>query len=345
MSKSNLHFFITGHTGFKGSWLTLLLKELGHSVSGFALAPPKSGLFERGRLREMLDGHTIGDIRNFEHLEKSIGKCNPDYALHFAAQPIVIESYENPLETYKTNVDGTLNFLRALQSAPNLKSALVITTDKVYRDENKISYIESDPLGGHDPYSASKAMADLLTQSWSAIHPEKKIHVARAGNVIGAFDVSPFRLVPDITKAILSNRKLRVRNPESVRPWQHVLDCLSGYLLLLKHSQFDLTLPTAFNFGPPKSSLRTVEELLKKVIQSYPVVRYEIQQLDSKYKETKVLSLDSSLAERLLGWKNQLDFNQSVEMSLDEIGASSPLELAKLQIRYFLSLSENQYLI
>ena len=338
---NNLHFFITGHTGFKGSWLSLLLTELGHKVSGYALAPPAGGLFQKAQLQNRYELHEIGDVRNFDKLRKSIEVCNPDYAIHFAAQPLVIQSYRNPVETFTINVNGTLNFLRSLENASNLKSALVITTDKVYRDDGKEIYLETDPLGGHDPYSSSKAMADLLTQSWSANHPRRKIHIARAGNVIGSFDVSKDRLFPDIVKAIQDKDAIKIRNPNSIRPWQHVLDCLAGYLQLLRHATDERDLPIAFNFGPPANSLKTVRDVLEIVRLDFPALNYEISDSSVEFKETKTLGLDSTLAGSLLGWKNTLDLSESIKMSLAEIDSKSALEIASKQIAHFLDLNSH----
>lgn len=331
-----MHFFITGHTGFKGSWLILLLKELGHDVSGYALKPAKGGLFELGELEKKLTHHFVGDVRNLGTLRSALETSEPDFAIHMAAQPVVLGSYLNPIETYTTNVDGTRNFLVALSDLRTPPVSLVITTDKVYRDDGKGSYVESDPLGGHDPYSASKAMADLLTQSWATNNPDLKINIARAGNVIGAFDVSQNRLVPDIINAINQKKELQVRQPMAVRPWQHVLDCLSGYLSLLKASSCGTDLPLALNFGPDPSSIRTVIEVVTTAQRAEPELSFSINHSHSQPKETLLLTLDSSKARELLHWKNQIGFELAVEMSLAGLRAKSPIEISLTQIRSFL---------
>lgn len=331
-----MHFFITGHTGFKGSWLTLLLKELGHEVSGYSLDVAKGGLFERASLDTLIRNHYLDDIRDVENLKAALEECRPDFAIHMAAQPLVLRSYEDPIDTYTTNVDGTRNFLEAITALEKPPVSLVVTTDKVYRDEGKGSYVESDPLGGHDPYSASKAMADLLTQSWAANNPQLKLHIARAGNVIGAYDVSDNRLIPDAVRAVEGSTTLQIRNPEAVRPWQHVLDCLSGYLAFLDTSHKGANLPVGLNFGPDPSSIRTVRQVLSTAQKVEPRLSYEIvASAQENFKETHLLTLDSSKAMTLLKWRNRLDFEMAVAMSFP-IESESPLETVLSQIRRFL---------
>ena len=331
-----MHFFITGHTGFKGSWLTLLLRELGHEVSGYSLDPIKGGLFERGELQHQLSGHYIGDIRNRSQLKAAFFESKAHFAIHLAAQPLVLESYFDPIDTFTTNVDATRNFLEVITMHPNPPVALVVTTDKVYRDDGKSAYVESDPLGGHDPYSASKAMADILTQSWAHANPYLKLHVARAGNVIGAFDVSPNRIVPDALRAIDSGGDLLIRNPDAVRPWQHVLDCLSGYLAFVVGAANGVELPIALNFGPEPGSVRTVNNLVSTIQGYFPNLSHRVEPAQANFKETALLSLDSSLSKKLLGWKNTISFEQAVKMSLISPSSENPLAIAQSQVRNFI---------
>jgi CDP-glucose 4,6-dehydratase len=333
-----MHFFVTGHTGFKGSWLILLLKELGHEVSGYSLAPVEGGLFQLAGLEREVKHHFIGDIRDLEHIRSAVRASQPDFAIHMAAQPLVLRSYEDPIETYTTNVDGTLNFLRAVTELETPPISLVITTDKVYRDDGKGSYVETDPLGGHDPYSASKAMADILTQSWSATNPNLKLHVARAGNVIGAFDASQNRLIPDAVRAIRHGDTLSVRQPNAVRPWQHVLDCLAGYLLLLDKVKSGANIPIALNFGPDPASIRSVAEVLSAAVIEVPELKYVLSDSDDHLKETQLLTLDSRQATSILGWDNQIDFQKAIEWSFEELSTGSALEIAKRQIKEFHAL-------
>lgn len=331
-----MHFFITGHTGFKGSWLVLLLKELGHEVSGYSLEPERGALFDRIQLQTQMKRHFIGDVRDLEHLKESLSVSQPDFALHLAAQPLVIRSYKDPIETYTTNVDGTRNFLEAISSLKKPPVSLVVTTDKVYRDDGKGSYTEADPLGGHDPYSASKAMADILTQSWAATNPQLRLKVARAGNVIGGFDVCENRLIPDALRAIAGNKELIIRNPDAVRPWQHVLDCLYGYILFLQAAQAGEQTPVALNFGPDPSSIRTVSEVLAQAQKTVAELRYRIEGSPSSLKETQLLTLDSSAAQRLLSWRNVIPFEKAVSLSFEQLSPEEPLSIVRRQIKDFL---------
>jgi CDP-glucose 4,6-dehydratase len=319
--------------------MTLMLKELGHEVSGLSLAPPGGGLFERANLESVLINHHISDIRNLPALLSAVREAEPDVLIHMAAQPLVIRSYEDPIETYTTNVDGTRNVLEVLSELENPPATLIVTTDKVYRDDCKGSYDERDPLGGHDPYSASKAMADILTQSWASTNPHLRLHIARAGNVIGAFDVSANRLLPDAMKAIKEGTPLDIRNPSSVRPWQHVLDCLAGYLEFVQHSLSDTDLPLALNFGPDESSIKTVSSVISLVKSNFPRLNAKESASVGAPKETQLLTLNSALARTALRWKNQLDFEEAVLWSLEELNGRDAREVAVTQIRNFLHRS------
>jgi CDP-glucose 4,6-dehydratase len=333
-----MHYFVTGHTGFKGSWLILLLRELGHEVSGFSLPPVEGGLFQLANLESELKHHFIGDIRDLDALRNALEVAKPDFAIHMAAQPLVLRSYEDPIETYTTNVDGTLNFLRAITDLDSPPITLVVTTDKVYRDDGKGSYIESDPLGGHDPYSASKAMADILTQSWAATNPHLRLHVARAGNVIGAFDASANRLIPDAIRAVRSGDSLSIRQPNAVRPWQHVLDCLAGYILLLQKVKMETRIPLVLNFGPDPASIKSVSEVLETASLEVAPLHYSYSEPEARLKETQLLTLDSSLAASVLGWENLIDFRKAVAWSFQELLADAALSIAQRQIRDFLAI-------
>ena len=335
-----MHFFITGHTGFKGAWLTLMLRRLGHKVSGLALKPLDGGLFSLANLETEMESQVIADIRDFEAVTRALQEAKPDFAIHMAAQPLVLRSYEDPMETYTTNVDGTLNFLRAISNLDKPPISLVVTTDKVYRDDNKGAYKESDALGGYDPYSASKAMADILTQSWISTNPHLKLYVARAGNVIGMFDVSENRLIPDITRALKSGGVLEIRNVDSVRPWQHVFDCLAGYLLLMVEASSRKDLPRIFNFGPRPESIRTVGDLVSVAKSLNPTLATVQASASGAPKETGFLALDSGRAEALLGWSNLISFELGVQLSLQNLNSASPGEIACRQIESFLNLGD-----
>ena len=339
-----MHFFITGHTGFKGAWLTLMLRRLGHKVSGLALKPLDGGLFSLANLETEMESQVIADIRDFEAVTRALQEAKPDFAIHMAAQPLVLRSYEDPVETYTTNVDGTLNFLRAITEMEKPPISLVITTDKVYRDDNKAAYKESDALGGHDPYSASKAMADILTQSWIATNPQLQLFVARAGNVIGMFDASKNRIIPDIIRAAKSGDVLEIRNPTSVRPWQHVFDCLTGYLCLLRVAGKRRDLPKVFNFGPESNSARSVRDLVEAAASFDTNLRILEAEVPNAPRETSFLALDSSRAETFLGWRNLVDFEQGVGLSMEIPDLGSAKAAAERQLERFLDLGAREWL-
>jgi len=318
--------------------MILLLRELGHEVSGFSLPEVKGGLFDLAHLEKDLKHHLIGDVRDSRAIKSALEISKPDFAIHMAAQPLVLRSFEDPIETYTTNVNGTLNFLDAITGLQAPPVSLVVTTDKVYRDNGKGKFEESDPLGGHDPYSASKAMADILTQSWAATNPSLNLHVARSGNVIGAFDVSENRLLPDIIRSVRDGSSVVVRNPEAVRPWQHVLDCLSGYLKLLDASSSAEIKERAFNFGPDSQNFRTVRDLVTESAVQAEGLRVEFVSSPTKFKETLVLTLDSRKANEILKWKNLIGFQKAVNWTLAEFDEKSALEVTSEQIRSFLAM-------
>src|SRR5664280_1522972 len=255
-----MHFLITGHTGFKGAWLALLLLERGHTISGLALEPAPGSLYERARLSELLLRDLRVDIRDGVATQHAIMSVEPDVVLHLAAQPLVRESYRDPRYTYETNALGTLSVLQAVEHTPAVKAQVIVTTDKVYRNVNQIwGYRESEPLGGVDPYSASKAAADLITQSWMAgAGRDVPTAIARAGNVVGGGDVCAARLMVDLVAAFSAGTPVRLRYPEAVRPWQHVLDCLGGYLDLTEALLRGESSGEAFNFGPDTRSFVSV---------------------------------------------------------------------------------------
>jgi CDP-glucose 4,6-dehydratase len=302
--------FLTGHTGFKGSWLLLWLYSLGATVKGYALEACEKGIFrkiEGGSLCES----TIHNIRDAKKLEEEIISFQPDYIFHLAAQPLVRLSYEIPQETYEVNVNGTINLLEALRKLPGRCSLIVITTDKVYENkEQDYAYKEDDKLGGHDPYSASKAAAEIVVSSYrnSFFHHltyklhQKSVAVARAGNVIGGGDYSKDRIIPDIVSALENNNEVPVRNPLSVRPWQHVLEPLWGYLQLGASLTDDpVTKDTAFNFGPDLNDAITVEELVKEAIGVWGNGSYTKIPYTNAVHEAGLLKLDNTKAKQLLG--------------------------------------------
>lgn len=331
------HYLVTGHTGFKGSWLTLLLKSRGHEVSGLALDPPAGSLFDRAHLASDLTHDFRVDVRDRDSVLRSFRKAQPDVVIHMAAQALVREGYRDPIGTYETNVNGTLHVLQASDETDSVTSQLIVTTDKVYRDDGLMRpYVESDPLGGKDPYSASKAMADILAQEYFLNERTKPGAIARAGNVIGAGDYSKERLIPDLIRASQTRQTLILRYPEAVRPWQHVLDCLNGYLVLVGHVRTGGF--GEWNFGPGPHSLASVSDVVQI---SSELLRNEIDTVVSQdaepLAEGEYLVLDSSLAKKNLGWEGKIDFRHAVAWALCELG-SEPGELRgeiELQISDF----------
>ena len=316
-----MHVLVTGHTGFKGAWLALLLHHLGHEVSGFALDPEPRSLFHQARVHELLAIDIRADIRDITAVSQALNHTQPDVVIHLAAQPLVRESYVKPRETIETNVVGTMNILEACSLLPNLQALLVITTDKVYRNVGRRDgYSEYEPLGGDDPYSASKAMADILSFSWATSFRGVPTAIARAGNVIGGGDYSRDRLVPDIIAAFQAGHPARLRYPQAVRPWQHVLDCLNGYLAIIEHmlrSSDAASDPEAWNIGPGSESFKTVAELAGLMSRLWPEPSsWEIDGGDHPH-EAHLLALDATRAADRLGWENRLDFEVSVKWTVN----------------------------
>jgi CDP-glucose 4,6-dehydratase len=317
--------FVTGHTGFKGSWLSFWLTQLGAKVVGYSLPPEtEPSLFKLLSFGSSFVSH-IGDIRDAEKLAKAISDCQPDIVFHLAAQPLVRESYRDPLTTFDSNVMGTANFLAGMRGVESIKAAVIITTDKVYQNnEWEWAYRENEPLGGHDPYSASKACTEIVVSSFrnsffsgvSSDAPD--IASARAGNVIGGGDWSEDRLIPDLIRSLDSEENLVVRNPESTRPWQHVLEPLWGYMFLAQSlyegkGQFE----GAWNFGPIASDNLTVRQLLDS---AYDTLRrppsWKVEQSELNPHEAQQLRLDISKAAVRLGWAPVTNAQQAIEMTL-----------------------------
>ena len=319
----NKKVLITGHTGFKGGWLCKLLLEFGSKVSGISLEADKISLYNLLKLDNEVDSH-ICDIRKLENIDRIIKEINPDIIFHLAAQPLVIESYNNPLYTFETNIMGTINILEAIRKLNNLECAIMITTDKVYDNKEWVwGYRENDSLGGNDPYSSSKACVELIIKSYKKSFFENlNIATARAGNVIGGGDFAKDRIIPDIVRAIENNEAVELRNPNSVRPWQHVLDVLYGYLLtaynLIKNNKNisankNGELPS-YNFAPIDNK-RTVEYITKVFIESIGKGSYKIKTQDTNKKEMNILRLDSSLARKELLWEEKFDTDEAIKQT------------------------------
>ena len=321
---------LTGHTGFKGSWLGLWLSELGAEVTGIGLKPDtEPNLFRKLQLEDRLHRHHIADIRDFQTLTAIVESTQPEVVMHLAAQPLVRRSYTDPLGTWATNVQGTLHLLEALKTLQQPCAAVMVTTDKVYANKEwDYGYRESDRLGGHDPYSASKAAAELAIASWRASFcgrgkhqtPYLAIATARAGNVIGGGDWASDRIVPDAMRALAAGETIEVRNPLATRPWQHVLEPLSGYLLLAEHLAREAGLENrytgAFNFGPNLEANRTVQDLIEEIIKHWGG---SWQDLSDPYAphEAGHLHLQIDKAHHQLGWRPRWSFSTTVERTVN----------------------------
>lgn len=300
--------FITGHTGFKGSWLTAWLQHYGCKITGYSL-PPKTqpSLFEMANLHEGLVSHCLADINHKNDILREMEKSEPELVIHLAAQSLVRYSYQEPSETWSTNVMGTVNLLDAVRACSSVKAVVVVTTDKCYENKEWAwGYRERDRLGGHDPYSASKASAELVVSSYRNSFFYQKgplIASARAGNVIGGGDWSEDRLIPDAVRALQKDQPLLIRNPNARRPWQHVLDCLQGYLLLATYlMDEEKDKAQAFNFGPSPQDNIKVSDLLNRLKNNWPNLKWEIESKNTALHEATFLYLDSSLAKQQLGW-------------------------------------------
>ena len=335
-----MHFLLTGHTGFKGAWFILLLRELGHDVSGLALDPLVNSLYSDASLTDLLHHDFRIDIRDPEAVSGAVRATRPDVVVHFAAQSLVKESYRAPEDTFSTNVSGTLNILSSSQELDSVGQRLIVTSDKVYRNNGRHHpYTENDELGGRDPYSASKAMADLLTQSWVHSFPGAPTAIARAGNVIGGGDVTAHRLIPDWVRSYKSGAQLQLRHPAAIRPWQHVLDCLNGYLAILGNLDSS-SQPLAWNVGPDPSSVKSVREVVEvfssKMGANLPVTVPSVPQEH----EEEVLTLNSDLLRAKSGWENKLNFIETIEWTAQweasAMRGENPLHLAQSQVREFL---------
>jgi len=324
----NKKVLITGHTGFKGGWLTQILLNFGAKVSGIALKPnTKPNLFQILGLEKEIRNYFC-DIRDFGKILEIIKKEKPEIVFHLAAQPLVRDSYDHPLYTFETNIMGTANVLQAIKEVGIVKSAVIITTDKVYENKEKgSSFKEEDKLGGYDPYSASKAAAEIVINSYSRslFNPSdyKKKHQtliasARAGNVIGGGDWQKDRLMPDIIRAVFEKQeKVIIRNPQAIRPWQYVLEPLWGYLLLaekLYDGKKDFS--SAWNFGPNNKNYLTVEKLVKTTLELLGQGIYKIQK-DSTKHEAQLLKINSHKAQKFLNWRANLDIKTILELTCD----------------------------
>jgi CDP-glucose 4,6-dehydratase len=321
--------FLTGHTGFKGSWLALWLDRLGADVFGFALAPPTvPSLFEVAKIKMRLRSSTLADIRDAAAVERALRAADPDIVIHMAAQSLVRPSYAAPLETFSVNVMGTAHVLEAARRCPGIRVVVVVSSDKCYENTAKQRpYREIDPMGGHDPYSASKGCAELLTASYAHSFFKQDdgdgdtrctVASARAGNVIGGGDWSIDRIVPDFFRSVTAGKALLVRNPDAVRPWQHVLEPLGGYLLLAERiAQEGRTLCGGWNFGPDRASCWPVAAVVERLVSLWGSgARWQHEAGEPHQREAAYLSLDSEKARRELGWRPRWSLDEALERTV-----------------------------
>jgi CDP-glucose 4,6-dehydratase len=345
--------FVTGHTGFKGSWLVKILNLLGAEIKGYALETQTEN-----DLYKLINGDNyctsvIADLRDRKKLLNEIRDFNPDFVFHLAAQPLVRLSYSIPSETFEINSIGTANLLDGIKILDQKCNVILITTDKVYHNNEWVyPYRETDKLGGYDPYSASKACAELVIDSYKSsffnildykIH-KKLISVGRAGNVIGGGDWSENRLLPDIAKSLINGNKVLVRNPKSIRPWQHVLEPLFGYLLLgLKMTNESKMIHGAYNFGPYNEDVLSVGQMVNLAIQSWGMGDFENVEQQNQLHEAGILKLDISKAESELGWKPKMDAKKAVELTIEwykafSIEKSTISKFTEVQIYDYMNL-------
>ena len=342
--------FITGHTGFKGTWLCRILIKAGANFTGYALEPPSTpSLFEQTKTAADIQS-IINDIRNRDALTKTIQEVKPDIVFHMAAQPIVRLSYHEPAETYETNVMGTVNILEAIRHTPSVKSFVNVTTDKVY--ENKEwhwGYRENENLCGHDPYSNSKSCSELVTHSYrnSFFYKEDTpaISTVRSGNVIGGGDYANDRIIPDCIRAMEAGTEIVIRTPYSTRPYQHVLDCLSGYLLLAKKQYYDKKIEGAYNFGPNEEDNISTGNLTDIFCSAWGTGAKWRAQGDNGPHEANFLKLDCSKTRAVLGWKPRWDIKTAVEKTIEFAKMQSDnerLACIERQITVYFSQSMNE---
>ena len=318
----NKRVFITGHTGFKGSWLVLILNLLKAKVTGFSLRPKKISLFNQAKCSKLLFKNYYADINNLKNIKKRIKSSKAQIVFHLAAQPLVSESYEYPLKTFQTNIIGTANLIEAVKDSKTVKTVIIVTTDKVYKIKNNYkSFSENDELGGIDPYSASKASSEIIVKSLyeSFFKHKKKIKIAtvRSGNVLGGGDYSKNRIIPDILESLNKKKNLIIRNPNHIRPWQHVIEPLDGYLILAEKLFGNKILRNyeSWNFGPKNNSFINVYKLLIKInkIQKFKKIIFK----KNNFKETTTLKLNSRKSTRYLKWKQKWNIDTTINKILD----------------------------
>lgn len=317
----NKKIFITGHTGFKGSWLSYILLHLGANVKGYSKEAEDISLYNILNLDSKLES-VYNNIKSLEDLSEAVNSFKPDIVFHLAAQPLVIESYKNPVETYSTNIMGTVNLMESIRICDSIKSVVNVTTDKVYENiESSYGYIESDRLCGSDPYSNSKSCSELITYSYKKSFfsdcPQIAISTARAGNVIGGGDFSKDRIIPDCIEYASKNKDIIVRNPNSIRPYQHVLDCIHGYLILAKKQYENKLYEGCYNFGPDDKDIIKNGELVDIFCKVWGESQTWSNINIKGPLETSILKLNNNKAKEVLKWNPKLDINEAVRYTVE----------------------------
>lgn len=339
--------FLTGHTGFKGSWLSILLKDWGSSLSGYALLPEDRSIFRAAGVDRLFEESTSADIRDLASLKDALNKSQPEVVFHLAAQSLVRPSYRAPVETYATNVMGTVHLLEACREISSIKAVVIVTSDKCYENNEWVwGYRETEPMGGFDPYSNSKGCAELVTAAYrSSFYSDggAKIASGRAGNVIGGGDYSLDRLIPDVVRSIVNGTDILVRNPDAIRPWQHVLEPLSGYIRLAEclaggdgHRYAE-----GWNFGPSSTGDRTVSDVVEAMCQHFGQGNWQHRKDDTQVHEAHYLKLDSSKALKHLSWKPRWNFDETIRQTvhwyLSEHNGDDMLAVTRQQIASYLA--------
>jgi len=315
--------FITGHTGFKGTWLSIWLNSMGAILAGYALAPnTKPNFFETASASDEIES-ILGDVRDLDKLSQAMGSFAPDIVIHMAAQPLVRLSYKNPVDTYSTNVMGTVHLLEAVRSTPSVKAVVNVTTDKCYENKEWVwGYREDEAMGGHDPYSNSKGCSELVTAAYRSSFfndsGSAKIASGRAGNVIGGGDWSEDRLIPDFFKSFENNEPVIIRNPSATRPWQHVLEPLSGYLVLAEQLYLNGDkYAEAWNFGPEENDVKSVRSIIEYLVERWGDGSSWIHDESEQPHEAQLLKLDISKAKKLLGWQPKWDLFEALDSIIE----------------------------
>lgn len=312
---------LTGHTGFKGAWLSLWLQALGAELTGFALAAEERSLFRLARVAQGMES-IEGDVRELAEVERAVASAAPEIVIHMAAQAVVRAGYEDPVGTYATNIMGTVHVLEAVRRTPSIRTAVIVTSDKCYENREWLwAYRESDPMGGRDPYSSSKGCTELVTSayrdSFFADTSAASIVSGRAGNVIGGGDWTRDRLIPDVITALMEHRPVKIRRPDAVRPWQHVLEPLRGYLMLAERSFRDgAACRGAWNFGPAETDTETVQHVVNRLVELWPGGDWDLESSSGPHEAT-LLRLDAGKARWTLGWSPRLDLSKALQWTVD----------------------------